>query len=90
MTQIKHSVGIVGVEDEFVRTYLCEADHSVIAGQEVLGEPLGAVASRPIVKSLVQEIEDLDMVRIVANNQLVLVAKGTEGDLTSKSGEGPD
>ena len=50
--EVKDTVGVVGVQNEFAITYANAADHAVVSVEEIRGHPVNVLLG-PLVKSLV-------------------------------------
>ena len=73
LSQIQHDVRVVSVQYVLPRSDLSDPDYAVVPVEEISREAICRVFLAPIMNALVQEVKHEDLVRIVGENELVLV-----------------
>lgn len=77
---VKYGVGVIRVKNELARADLSNTHNPVEPVQEVFGD-LVHVSLAPVMHFVIQQIEDSNLVRVVADNQLVLVTVSTQRNI---------
>ena len=73
LSQVQHDVRVVCVQYVLPGGDLCDPDNAVVPVEEVSRKAIRRVLLAPIMNALVQEVKHEDLVRIVGEDELVLV-----------------
>lgn len=73
LLQVENYVGIVRIKDELLLGECCDANNAVVPVQEILRER-AHILPAPVVHLLIEYVKYCDPIRIIGNDDLVLVA----------------
>ena len=77
---VKYDVGVIRIKNELARADLSNTHNPVESIQEVLRN-LVHVSLAPVMHLVIKQVEDSNLVRVVADNQLVLVTVSTQRNI---------